>query len=105
MQEVVGDKGFDGDPQRQSCRSLGAKPVLPFKANRAMVGRLNKKAYRERNRIERLPYRHSLRETETDVCGDNSPCPRIHLPERHQEREEILQGISLPFAVKLLWEH
>lgn len=54
MEEVVGDKGFDGDGQRQACRDYGAKPVIPFKANRTTVGRLNKKAYRERNRIERL---------------------------------------------------
>jgi transposase len=54
MEEVVGDKGFDGDAQRQACRDRGAKPVIPFKANRTSPGRLNKKAYRERNKIERL---------------------------------------------------
>ena len=54
MEEVVGDKGFDGDGQRQTCRDHGAKPVIPFKLNRTTVGRFNKKAYRERNRIERL---------------------------------------------------
>jgi len=53
-EEVVGDKGFDGDGQRQACRDRGAKPVIPFKANRTLPGRLNKKAYRERNKIERL---------------------------------------------------
>jgi transposase len=54
VEEVVADKGFDGDRQRQACRDRGAKPVIPFKANRTSPGRLNKKAYRERNRIERL---------------------------------------------------
>jgi transposase len=54
IDEVVGDKGFDGDPQRQACREHGAKPVIPFKANRTRPGRLNKKAYRQRNKIERL---------------------------------------------------
>ena len=34
MEEVVADKGFDGDRQRQACRDQGAKPVIPFKANR-----------------------------------------------------------------------
>jgi len=54
MEEVVGDKAFDGDEQRQSCRDHGAKPVIPFKANRKKPGRLNKKAYRARNKVERL---------------------------------------------------
>jgi transposase len=54
IDEVVGDKGFDGDPQRQACRGHGAKPVIPFKANRTRPGRLNQKAYRQRNKIERL---------------------------------------------------
>jgi transposase len=54
MDEVVGDKGFDGDPQRNACRDHGAKPVIPFKKNRLKPGRLNRKAYRERNKIERL---------------------------------------------------
>ena len=54
IDEVVGDKGFDGDAQRQACRDHGAKPVIPFKANRTSPGRLNKKAYRERNMVERL---------------------------------------------------
>jgi transposase len=54
LEEVVGDKGFDGEPQRQACRDHGAKAVIPYKANRTAVGRLNKRAYRQRNRIERL---------------------------------------------------
>jgi transposase len=52
--EVVGDKGFDGEPQRQACRDHGAKPVIPYKSNCKKPGRLNKKAYRDRNMIERL---------------------------------------------------
>lgn len=54
VEEAVGDKGFDGEPQRQACRDRGIKPVIPYKANCAKPGRLNKRAYRERNRIERL---------------------------------------------------
>jgi transposase len=54
MEEVVGDKGFDGEPQRQACRDHGAKAVIPYKANRKAAGRLNKKAYRQRNQVERL---------------------------------------------------
>ena len=54
MQEVVGDKGFDGEPQRAACEAHGAKPVIPYRSNRKQPKRFNRKAYRERNKIERL---------------------------------------------------
>jgi transposase len=54
VEQVVGDKGFDGDPQRQACTERGATPVIPYKSNRRITSRLNRRAYRERNRIERL---------------------------------------------------
>lgn len=54
MEEVVADKGFDGEPQRRACRDHGAKPVIPFKSCWTAPGRLNRKAYRARNGIERL---------------------------------------------------
>lgn len=54
VDEVVGDKGFDGEPQRKACTERGATPVIPYKSNSTKARRLNKKAYRERNMIERL---------------------------------------------------
>ena len=54
VDEVVGDKSFDGDPQRQACTERGARPVIPYRSNRRITGRLNRRAYRERNKIERL---------------------------------------------------
>jgi transposase len=54
MDEVVGDKGFDGEPQRQACRDHQAEPVIPAKKNRANPEPLDTAAYRERNRVERL---------------------------------------------------
>lgn len=54
MEQVVGDKGFDGEPQRTACQNHGATPVIPYKSNSTKAGRLNKKAYRARNGIERL---------------------------------------------------
>jgi len=54
MEQVVGDKGFDGEPQRKACTERGATPVIPYKSNSKKPGRLNKKAYRKRNMIERL---------------------------------------------------
>jgi transposase len=54
MEQVVGDKGFDGTPQREACTERGATPVIPYKVNAKKPGRLNKRAYRERNMIERL---------------------------------------------------
>ena len=54
VEQVVGDKGFDGEPQRAACSVRGAIPVIPHKSNSKTVGRLNKRAYRKRNLIERL---------------------------------------------------
>lgn len=54
IDEVVGDKGFDGEPQRRACRENGAVPVIPAKSNRVNPEPLDKLAYQERNRIERL---------------------------------------------------
>ena len=54
IEEGVADKGFDGEPQRQVFRDRDIKPVIPYKANCKKPGRLNKRAYRERNMIERL---------------------------------------------------
>jgi transposase len=54
IDEVVGDKGFDGAPQRQACRGHGADPVIPAKKNRVDPEPLDVAAYRERNRVERL---------------------------------------------------
>jgi transposase len=54
IEQVVGDKGFDGEPQREACREHGAKPVIPYRSNATTTKRLDKKAYRARNGIERL---------------------------------------------------
>lgn len=54
VDEVVGDKAFDGSPQREACTKRGAKPVIPAKSNRVDPEPLDKPAYRERNRVERL---------------------------------------------------
>jgi transposase len=54
IDEVVGDKGFDGELQRQACRDHGAEPVIPARKNRVDPEPLDADAYRERNRVERL---------------------------------------------------
>lgn len=54
IDQVVGDKAFDGEPQRATCRDHGAKPVIPYKSSSTHPRRLDKKAYRQRNMIERL---------------------------------------------------
>ena len=55
VDEVVGDKGFDGDRLREACLERDVNPNIPIKANRpqdrwAWGG----DGYRERNRVERL---------------------------------------------------
>jgi transposase len=52
--QVIGDKGFDGEAQRQACRDHGATPVIPYKSNSTKTSKLDKRAYRQRNKIERL---------------------------------------------------
>ena len=54
IDEAVGDKGFDGGPQRQACRDHGAERVIPARKNRVDPEPLDADAYRERNRVERL---------------------------------------------------
>jgi transposase len=54
VDEAVGDKGFDGEPQRRACRERGIAPVIPAKRNRVSPEPLDRAAYRERNRVERL---------------------------------------------------
>jgi transposase len=54
VDQVVGDKGFDGGPQRRACEAIGAEAVIPAKANRVDPEPLDEAAYRERNRVERL---------------------------------------------------
>jgi transposase len=54
LEEVVGDEGFDGARQRRACRERGARPVIPYNKNWTKPGRLDKGAYRQRNRVERL---------------------------------------------------
>lgn len=54
IDQVVGDKGFDGAPQRRACRDRGAEPVIPARKNRVDPEPLDEAAYRERNRVERL---------------------------------------------------
>jgi transposase len=54
VDQVVGDKAFDGAAQRRACAAIGALAVIPAKANRVDPEPLDKEAYRERNRVERL---------------------------------------------------
>lgn len=54
VEEVVADKGFDGQPQRQACRQRGVTPQIPSRCNAREPQPLDAAAYRERNRVERL---------------------------------------------------
>ena len=54
IDEVVGDKGFDGDDLRGRLIDRGVQPVIPNKANRTDPWPFDPNAYRERNKVERL---------------------------------------------------
>ena len=55
VDEVVGDKAFDGDQLRSACLDRDVSPNIPLKANRD-PGRWawDPEGYKERNRVERL---------------------------------------------------
>jgi len=53
VDQVVGDKAFDGAPQRRACAAIGAAAVIPAKANRVAPEPVDRGAYRERDRVER----------------------------------------------------
>ena len=52
--ELVGDKGFDGDGQRGSCIDRDVFPNIPNRRNRVDPWPFLPEGYVERNRVERL---------------------------------------------------
>jgi len=55
IDEVVGDKAFDGDELRAECLNRDVNPNIPLKANRPQDRwACDREGYRERNRVERL---------------------------------------------------
>lgn len=55
LDEVVGDKGFDGDQLREECLKRDVNPNIPLKGNRNPERwSWYAEGYRERNRVERL---------------------------------------------------
>jgi transposase len=55
IDEVVGDKGFDGDKVREECLDRDVNPNIPLKSNRDPdKWAWGPDGYKERNRVERL---------------------------------------------------
>ena len=55
VDEVVGDKGFDGDRLREQCLDRDVNPNIPLKSNRDPERwAWDEEGYKERNRVERL---------------------------------------------------
>ena len=50
----LADKGYDGNAVRQSLLLAGISPVIPPKSNRKEPIPCDFKAYKDRNRIERM---------------------------------------------------
>ncbi len=67
---VLADKGYDGDDGRSGLLMKGILPVIPPRANRKEPIACDFRAYRDRNRIERMfnrlkavtPHRYPLRQ-------------------------------------------
>jgi transposase len=54
VDELAGDKGFDGDAQREACIDNDVFPNIPNRKNRIDPWPYDKEGYKERNRVERL---------------------------------------------------
>ena len=55
VEEVVGDRGFDGDRLRCDCLDREVNPNIPLRANRdPEAWAFDPASYRQRNRVERL---------------------------------------------------
>ena len=55
VEEIVGDKGFDGDKLRCDCLDREVNPNIPLKKNRDPEAlAFDAESYKERNRVERL---------------------------------------------------
>ncbi len=50
----LADKGYDGDAVRQSLLLAGVSPVIPPKSSRKQPIACDFRAYKDRNRIERM---------------------------------------------------
>jgi len=53
-EQVIADKGYDGDKVLQIVHDQGGQAVIPPKRNRKVQRLYDKQLYRERNHIERL---------------------------------------------------
>jgi transposase len=54
VDELAGDKGFDGDGQRRACLERNVFPNIPNRSNRLDPWPFWPEGYVERNRVERL---------------------------------------------------
>jgi len=54
IDELVGDKGFDGDELRCACIDRDVFPNIPNRSNRVGLWAFLPEGYVERNRVERL---------------------------------------------------
>lgn len=51
---MLADKGYDGDAIREALLLQGILPVIPPKSNRRAPADCDYRAYKDRNRIERM---------------------------------------------------
>ncbi|MBX9630160.1 MAG: IS5 family transposase [Burkholderiales bacterium] len=51
-EQLLGDKAYDSAELREGLEERGTKPVIPNKSNRKQPFSFNKKAYKQRHRIE-----------------------------------------------------
>ena len=98
VDQVVGDKAFDGAAQRRACAAIGAEAVIPAKANRVDPEPLDRgglpgaepggAAVRQAQGVP--PGGDPVREAQADVPGDDPPGPRVHPPPSQDQRQQSL---------------
>lgn len=51
---LMADKGYDGDPFRESLLTRGSQPIIPPRSNRKVPEHSDHHRYRDRNHVERM---------------------------------------------------
>ena len=96
VDQVVGDKAFDGAAQRRACAAIGAEAVIPAKSNRVDPEPLDRgglpgaepggAAVRQAEGVP--PGGDPVREAQADVPGDDPSGPRVHPPPSQDQRQQ-----------------
>ena len=95
---MLADKGYDSDDVRASLLLKGLLPVIPPKANRKQAITCDFRAYRDRNRVERMFNKlKQFRRIATRIRQDRSIVPGLPVSRRCKAMDAHLcqQGLLM----------